>query len=59
MNIFSSEHEGHDIMKINNWFEALQDKIEKSGEKNNQLIIMTKHGTQSKSISIIGKKKAA
>ena len=22
MNIFRSEHEGHDIMKINNWFEA-------------------------------------
>ena len=40
MNFFRFEHEGHDIMKINNWFEALQDKIEKSGEKNNQLIII-------------------
>ena len=25
MNIFRSEHEGHDIMKINNWFESCQD----------------------------------
>ena len=31
MNIFRSEHEGHDIMKINNWFEARQDEIEKDG----------------------------
>ena len=29
MNIFHSEHEGHNIMKINNWFEARQDEIEK------------------------------
>ena len=29
MNIFRSEHEGHDIMKINNWFEARQDEFEK------------------------------
>ena len=29
MNIFRSEHEGHDIMKINNWFEARQDEIVK------------------------------
>ena len=27
MNIFCSEHEGHDIMTINTWFEARQDKI--------------------------------
>ena len=40
MNIFRSEHEGHDIMKINNWFEACQDEIEKSREKNDQLLIM-------------------
>ena len=40
MNIFRSEHEGHDIMKINRWFEARQDKIEKSGGKNDQLLIM-------------------
>ena len=39
MNIFRSEHEGHDIMKINNWFEAHQDEIEKSGGQNNQLLI--------------------
>ena len=31
MNIFRSEHEGHDIMNINNWFEARQDDIEKDG----------------------------
>ena len=29
MNIFCSENEGHDIMKINNWFEDFQDEIEK------------------------------
>ena len=40
MNVFRSEHEGHDIMKINNWFEARQDEIENSGEQNNQLLIM-------------------
>ena len=40
MNIFRSEHEGHDIMKINNWFEARQDEIEKSGGQNDQLLIM-------------------
>ena len=38
MNIFRSEHEGHDIMKINNWFEAHQDEIEKSGGQNDQLL---------------------
>ena len=40
MNIFCSEHEGHDTMKINNWFEARQDGIEKSGGKIDQLLIM-------------------
>ena len=40
MNIFLSEHEGHDIMNINNWFEAHQDEIEKSGGQNDQLLIM-------------------
>ena len=35
--IFRSEHEGHDIMKIKNWFEASQDKIEKSRGQNNQI----------------------
>ena len=40
MNIFRFEHEGHDIIKINNWFEARQDDIEKSGVQNNQLLIM-------------------
>ena len=40
MNIFRSEHEGHNLMKINNWFEARQDEIEKSGEQNDQLLIM-------------------
>ena len=40
MNIFCSEHEGHDIMKINTWFEIRQYEIEKSGGKNNQLLIM-------------------
>ena len=40
MNIFCSEHEGHDIMKINNCFEAHQDEIEKSGGKNDQLLIV-------------------
>ena len=37
MNIFRSEHEGHDIMNINNWFEARQYEIEKAGGKNDQL----------------------
>ena len=37
MNIFRSEHEGHDIMKINLWFEACQDEIEKYGGQNDQL----------------------
>ena len=27
-NIFRSKHEGHDIVKINNWFETCQDEIE-------------------------------
>ena len=27
MNVFCSEHEGHNIIKINNWFEARQDEI--------------------------------
>ena len=40
MNIFRSEHEGHDIMKINHRFEARQDEIEKSGGQNDQLLIM-------------------
>ena len=40
INIFCSEHEGHDIMKINNWFEARQDEIEKSGGQNDQLLIV-------------------
>ena len=40
MNIFLSEHEGRDIMKINNWFEARQDEIEKSGGQNDQLWII-------------------
>ena len=40
MNIFRSEHEGHDIMNINNWFEACQDEIEKAGGQNDQLLIM-------------------
>ena len=30
MSIFCSEHEGHGIIKINNWFEARQYEIEKS-----------------------------
>ena len=33
MNIFRSEHECHDITKINNWFESHQDEIEKAGGK--------------------------
>ena len=40
MNIFCSAHEGHDIMKINNRFEARQDENEKSREQKNQLLIM-------------------
>ena len=40
MNIFRSEYEGHDIMKINNCFEARQDEIVKSGGQNDQLLIM-------------------
>ena len=40
MNIFQSEHEVHDIMKIDNWFEACQYEIEKSGGQNDQLLIM-------------------
>ena len=40
MNIFRSDHEGHDTTKINNWFEARQDEIEKTGGKNDQLLIM-------------------
>ena len=40
MNIFRSEHEGHDITKIKNWFEACQDVIEKYGGQNDQLLIM-------------------
>ena len=38
-NIFRYEHEGHNIMKINNWFEARQYEIEKSGGQNDQLLI--------------------
>ena len=40
MNSFRSEHEGHEIMKINHWFEARQDEIEKYGGQNDQLLIM-------------------
>ena len=40
MNIFRSEHEGHDIMKIKNWIEACQDDIEKSRGQNDQLLII-------------------
>ena len=40
MNVFRSNYEGHDIMKINNWFEARQDEIEKYGGQNDQLLIM-------------------
>ena len=40
MNIFRSEHEGHDITKMNNWFEARQDEIKKAVGKNEQLLIM-------------------
>ena len=40
VNIFRSEHEGHYIMNINNWFEARQDEIEKAGGKNDQLLIV-------------------
>ena len=40
LNIFRSEHEGHYIMKINNWFEACQDEIEKARGQNDQILIM-------------------
>ena len=40
MNIFRSEHEGHDIMNINTWFEARQNEIEKARGQNDQLLIM-------------------
>ena len=40
MKHFCSEHEGHDIMKINKWFEARQDDIEKAGGQNDQLLSM-------------------
>ena len=40
MNIFRSEHEGHNIMNINNWFEAHQYDIEKAGGKDDQILIM-------------------
>ena len=40
MNIFRSEHEGRNILKIKNWFEAHQDEIEKSRGQNDQLLIM-------------------
>ena len=40
MNIFCSEHEVHDIMNINNWFETRQDEIEKAGGQKDQLLIM-------------------
>ena len=40
MNIFRSDHEGQDIMKINNWFEARQDEIKNFGVQNDQLLIM-------------------
>ena len=40
MNIFLSEYEGNDVMKINNRFEARQDDIGKAGEQKDQLLIM-------------------
>ena len=40
VNIFRSENECHDIMKIKNWFEARQNEIEKAGGQNDQLLIM-------------------
>ena len=40
MDIFRSEHESHDIMKMNHWFEARQEEIEKAGGQNDQLLIM-------------------
>ena len=40
LNIFRSNHEGHNIKKINNWFEACQDEIEKSRGQNDQILIM-------------------
>ena len=33
MSLFLSDHEGHDITNINNWFEARQDETEKAGGK--------------------------
>ena len=40
MNIFRSEHEGQDILKINCCFEARQDEIEKAGGQSDQILIM-------------------
>ena len=40
VNIFRSKNEGHDITKINNWFEARQDDIGKDGGQNDQFLIM-------------------
>ena len=40
MNVFHSEHEVHNIMKIDNWFESRQDDIEKARGQNGQLLIM-------------------
>ena len=40
MNIFRSEHEGHNIMKINTWFKARQYEIKKPGGQNDQLLII-------------------
>ena len=40
MNIFRYEHEGHNIMKINNSFEAYQYEIEKAVGRNDQLFII-------------------
>ena len=40
MNIFRSEHEGHNITKINHLFEACQYEIEKAVGQNDQLLIM-------------------
>ena len=34
MNIFCSEHEGHDIMKTKHYFEARQEEIKKAGGQN-------------------------
>ena len=40
MNFFRSKKGGHNITKINNWFETRQDDIEESEGQNDQLLIM-------------------